>query len=122
MLLAVPAGADGVVVTENMLYVIASVAISTATVTGFIYNGFSKTRNLISESQKNFYRVISRHNREDDERFAALSDDIWNLRVRAANRDGTSPPPRRTFPQRRYLIDDEHDQNLGEENYGEQTG
>lgn len=50
-----------------------------------------------------FYKVMSLHNREDDDRFEHLNNEIWNIHVRNAQKDGDSPPKRRTFPRRRYL-------------------
>lgn len=85
----------------NVVYMIGAVASGTAFLTWFISDQFRRSRSLI-------YRLISKHNREDDDRFQALSDDIWTIRLRNASRDGEMPPPRRTLPRRRYLVEEEN--------------
>jgi len=72
----------------------------------WITREFSKNRRL-------FYRVISRHNREDDDRFAHLDGEIWKIHLRNALRDGTEIPPRIPIPRRRYLMDDTDDEEGG---------
>src|SRR5215467_9634064 len=67
-----------------------------ATVAWFISTQFNKSR-------RSFYSALSLHNREDDDRFQALSDDIWTIRMHMAQNDGEQLPPRKTFPRRRYL-------------------
>jgi hypothetical protein len=69
----------------------------------WITREFSKTRAL-------FFRVISRHNREDDDRFAHLDTEVWKLHLRNARKDGTSPPERTAMRRRRYLMDDTGDE------------
>ena len=99
------------VVTQSMLYVIgavaAFVAASTATVTLFIVNGNARTRLLL-------YRVISRHNKEDDDRFEQLHTEIWRLHVRNAGKDGTRAPHFKPLPRRRYLIEDGNEEDVAE--------
>lgn len=89
---------EAIPVTTDMLYLIGTVAAGTATVVIFMMRGFSENRRL-------FYRIISLHNKEDDDRFQALSDDIWDIRLRNAAKDGEAPPPRKTMPRRRYLAE-----------------
>lgn len=85
-------------VTNSTLYIIAAVMTGTALTVLFLTNEFKKNRRL-------FYRIISLHNKEDDDRFQALSDEIWAIHLRNARRDGDEPPPRKTFPRRRYLAE-----------------
>lgn len=84
--------------TWGLLVVIAGVASSTAFLTWFV-------RSQFSNQQRMFYRIISRHNREDDDRFAALSDEMWNIRLHLAGQSGQPLPPRTSFPRRTYLVD-----------------
>jgi hypothetical protein len=96
----------GSVVTWQVVAIVAgflgSIACSTAFLTWFIAAQLSNNRRV-------FYRTISKHNREDDDRFAALQDNQYELREYLAQRDGTAMPQRKTFPRRRYLIDDSSD-------------
>ncbi len=85
-------------ITDSTLYIIAAVMTGTAMTVLFLMNEFKKNRRL-------FYRIISLHNKEDDDRFQALSDEIWAIHLRNARRDGDEPPERRTFPRRRYLAE-----------------
>lgn len=86
-------------VTIQLVSIVVSAVAITAWLTWFLRDQFSKTHRL-------FYRVISLHNREDDDRFAALSDEVWKIHLRNARRDGDDPPDRKTMPRRRYLADD----------------
>lgn len=81
------------------LSIIGSIAVATASLTWFMFQQFSNTR-------REFYRVISRHNREDDENFASLEEAISYINIRNARIDNTEPPARKKIPRRRYLIDD----------------
>lgn len=83
-------------VTVQLVGYVASAVGVTAWLTWFISEQFRKNRHL-------FFRVISLHNREDDDRFEALSNDIWQIHLRNAQRDGNGLPERKTFPRRRYL-------------------
>lgn len=85
-------------VTNSTLYIIAAVMTGTALTVLFLTNEFKKNRQL-------FYRIISLHNKEDDDRFQALSDDIWKIHLRNAMRDGDAPPDRKTLPRRHYLAE-----------------
>lgn len=75
--------------------------------TWFIAGQFAKIRHLI-------YRIISQHNREDDDRFALLDDSIWKIHVRNALKDGVTPPVRVHMQRRRYLTEDGGDIGLTE--------
>jgi hypothetical protein len=83
-------------VTWQFLCILASVATAAACLAWFISAQFSANRSL-------FYRALSMHNREDDDRFESLSGDIWRIHLRNAARDGDDAPERKTFPRRRYL-------------------
>src|SRR5579863_1975200 len=85
--------------TWQVLTIIGSIAAATAILTWFMSEQFRKNR-------ATFYRVISLHNREDDANFALLEEQIWNIHLRNARRDGDDPPIRHKLPRRRYLMDD----------------
>jgi len=78
---------------------IGGVASVVAWLTWWIGEQFRKNREV-------FYRVMSLHNREDDDRFEELSNDIWRIHLRNAMRDGAEPPQRKAMPRRRYLTED----------------
>lgn len=92
---------DGTV-TWQLLVMICGAVSTAAWLTWFISQQFRSNRAL-------FYRMMSLHNREDDDRFEALSNDIWRIHLRNAQRDGDSPPERKTFPRRRYLQEVENE-------------
>lgn len=87
-------------VTIQLVSIVVSAVLITAWLTWFVREQFAKTHRL-------FYRVISLHNREDDDRFEELSNEIWRIHLRNALRDGDAPPQRKTFPRRRYLAEAE---------------
>ena len=97
-------GVDSLPLTWGLVTIICAAIGSTAFLTWFVRDQFSKQRG-------SFFRIISRHNREDDDRFAALSDEIWNLREQVAHASGERPPPRKTLPRRRYLVDDTNEED-----------
>ena|SRR5271154_4384549 len=84
-----------------------AIAGSSAWLAWFISTQFSANR-------KAFYRIMSVHNKEDDDRFEALKQDIWQLRLRNARVDGVKPPEQQSFPRRRYLGEDGDIDTLGE--------
>lgn len=84
--------------TLETLGIMGSVMVGTAVTVLFLMNEFRKNRTL-------FYRIISLHNKEDDDRFQALSDEIWEIHLRNARKDGDKEPKRKTFPRRRYLAE-----------------
>lgn len=94
------------IITGYTVTVVGSAVCATAAILLWLTREFSKTRNL-------FYRVISRHNREDDERFSHLDDQQWSIIVRNAIKDGERVPERRTMRRRRYLVDDSGDEEGG---------
>jgi hypothetical protein len=85
--------------TWSLVAVVASVASSTAFLTWFVLNQFSKSRHLV-------YSIVSRHNREDDDRFAAIQGDIFKILLRNARIDREPIPECQPFPRRTYLISD----------------
>jgi hypothetical protein len=86
-------------VTWGLIGVVGSVASGTAFLAWFFSDQLRKNRGL-------FYRVVSRHNREDDDRFAALQSDLFNIRLRNARVDREEAPEFKPFTRRTYLIDD----------------
>jgi len=85
--------------TWGLIAVMASVATGTAFLTWFVSKQFSSARHLV-------YRIVSKHNREDDDRFAAIQNDIFRILLRNARKDGDQPPEFTPFPRRAYLISD----------------
>ena len=87
------------VVTWELVSIIGSIASATAILSWFMFQQFSNTR-------KELYRVISQHNREDDENFALLEEAIYAIHLRNARIDNDDPPMRKKIPRRRYLVTD----------------
>ena len=86
-------------ITQGTVTMVVGMVTTTVFLTWFIAAQFSKNR-------RDFYRVMSKHNREDDDRFLAIQEVQWELREYIARRDGSKFPHRKPFPRRRYLIDD----------------
>lgn len=86
-------------ITWELITVLVSVIATTMFLTWFVRNQFAAQTRL-------FFRIISRHNREDDDRFQLLSDDIWNIHLHLAQQDGGEMPKRKSLPRRRYLVED----------------
>ena len=85
---------------DAMLSIIGAVAASSAGLAWFISEQFRRNR-------QTFYKVMSVHNKEDDDRFESINNQIWQLRLRNARKDGEEPPEYNSFPRRRYLIDEQ---------------
>lgn len=83
---------------QSIFAMVAAVAAPTAFLTWFIAEQFRKNR-------QEFYRVMSVHNQEDDDRFSAIQEAQWELREHIARREGSKPPHRKPFPKRRYITD-----------------
>ena len=96
------------VLTDYTITIVGSAVGATALIVLWLMREFSKTRNT-------FYRVMSRHNREDDANFAHLNSEIWKIHMRNAIRDGQEAPERSPMPRRRYLVDDAGDDDKGAE-------
>lgn len=94
--------APPLIVTWQLLSIVSAVGVFCAGLAWFIANEFRKNRHI-------FYQIISLHNREDDDRFEMMSNDIWRIHLRNAQRDGDNPPERKTFPRRRYLQEVENE-------------
>src|SRR5580700_9530290 len=92
-------------VTQDTLYMIAAVAVGTASIMAYLQRLQSSNKKLIYETRRIIYRIISLHNKEDDERFAELNDGLWKLRVRNAMKDGELFPEPTPFTRRRYLAE-----------------
>jgi len=86
-------------ITFQVVSAVAAGATIAIIVVLWIPREFSKTRALM-------FREISRHNREDDDRFAHLDGEVWKLHVRNAIKDGVPLPERTPLVRRRYLMDD----------------
>jgi hypothetical protein len=92
-------------ITWQIASILGGAISTTAYLTWFVSRQFSQNRHM-------FYRIISLHNKEDDDRFEELSNEIWRIHVRNAKRDGDDTPRRKTLPRRRYL----------QESFGDEDG
>lgn len=61
----------------------------------WISNQFNKVRAAIYSMRDDVLAKLEYHERHDDRRFGELGDDIWEIRVRLAQLDGTSLNPNR---------------------------
>jgi hypothetical protein len=65
--------------------------------TWWLSNQFSMIRNLIyskiEETKSMVLEKLEYHERHDDQRFAEVRNDIWDIRVRNAMVDGKLTPP-----------------------------
>ena len=56
---------------------------------------FDSTKDFFSEKieklETNIIKKLEYHERHDDERFADIKNDVWDIRVRNAARDGLTP-------------------------------
>jgi hypothetical protein len=109
-------------VTQGLLAWLAGAIVAastlTAVVTIFILRQLSNNRALtysvkdeimkaIAAVAKDFRYVMSRHNREDDDRFEIIYRELWQLHLRNAARDKTMPPAFQPLPRRRYMEEDD---------------
>lgn len=92
-------------VTQDTLYMMAAVVAGTVSIMVYLQNIKSSNKKLIYETRRLIHRIISLHNKEDDDRFAELKNDLWKLRVRNAMKDGEIFPEPVDFPRRRYLAE-----------------
>lgn len=57
---------------------------------------FSEIRALVYQQmslvQTNILSKLEYHEKHDDTRFSSIRNDIWDIRVRNASKDGFSPP------------------------------
>ncbi len=90
---------DTTPITIGLAAFIGGIGVAVATGILWFKNEMSKLRN-------EFFRIVSRHNREDDENFGVLEDGIWNVIARNSQKDSTPTPPRQSLRRRRYLMDD----------------
>lgn len=94
---------------QDTLYMIGAVVSGTAVTVVFVMREFSRNRGLLydtqSKIQKLFFKIISQHNKEDDERFDAINRELHRLHIRNAKKDGAPMPEFRSMPQRRYLTE-----------------
>jgi hypothetical protein len=92
-------------VSQDTVYLMGAVAAGTATIMIYLNREFANSRKLVYETRRLIYRIISLHNREDDDRFAELRTGQWRLEVRNARKDGQPPPQPQPFQRRRYLAE-----------------
>lgn len=100
----------------DTFYMIGAVMAGTSATVIFVMREFSNTRKMMYQGQvklqKLFFRVISQHNKEDDDRFEAIYREQYRLHVRNAKKDGTPMPEFRPLPKRSYLIEHGGDVDL----------
>ena len=84
---------------------IGAVAAGTASIMAYLQSIKSSNKKLIYETRRLIHRIISLHNKEDDDRFADLKNDLWKLRVRNAMKDGEVFPEPTPYIRRRYLAE-----------------
>lgn len=94
-------------VSMQTLYMLAMVAAATATIIIYLEKKFSEHRKLVYQTERNFNRVMSRHNHEDDDLFEQIHTEIWRLHLRNAAKDATPAPEFKPLPRRRYVIDEQ---------------
>jgi hypothetical protein len=77
---------------------IAALVVATATVVWFMAEQFKKTRaefwKAISSLHNTVAATIDDHKKEDDRRFERLTDQVWSIAVKTAQRHGEPVPPR----------------------------
>lgn len=65
----------------------------------FIFSQFSAVKKLVYDKfedlQKTFITKLEYHERHDDQRFNAIQNDLWSIRVRNAAVDGNDIPHRK---------------------------
>lgn len=111
VVLNILAAEDPTPITIGMAEFIGGILAGAFSLGVFVYDQFRRTRRSASKDLKDFklwvYRVISRHNREDDENFGALNDNIHQIMMRNAAKDGQSGLQNfRSVRRRRYLVND----------------
>lgn len=79
---------DNIAPMGMYLTVILSVAGSAWSLSWWFSNQFKGMRNIMYDVQKSILDKLEYHERHDDKRFADVRDDIWDIRVRNAARDG----------------------------------
>lgn len=109
-------------ITWQLVGVVCSVALGTTIIVSYLNNQFKGVGRMIEGIKLIVYRLISKHNREDDERFEALNQNIFDIHLHLAQRDGTEMPRMRTFPRRRYMVESvESDQDEQDEATAQKT-
>lgn len=69
------------------------------TILGTTYGQFLSLRTLISKVKDEILAKLEYHERHDDSRFANIRNDITDIRVRNAARDGVPSLPRYREPE-----------------------
>lgn len=90
---------DAIPLTWHLVSIVASVASGTAFLTWFVRDQFAR-------QTRQFFKIISRHNREDDDRFEALNTNIRRIREHLLSGGVAAVGEMRTLPRRNYLSDD----------------
>jgi hypothetical protein len=85
--------------TWQLVGVVISVASATAVIMIYL-------NRVVSDLKRTFYRVVSTHNREDDDRFELQNQNVWDIHLHLAAPEKTPLRPPRTLPRRRYLVEE----------------
>ncbi len=86
----------------DLLVAIGALVAATATLVWFIADQFKKNRAEFWKGIAALHNTITAklddHEKKDDRRFERVTDQIWNIELRNAHRDGEPPPPRPLQP------------------------
>lgn len=101
---------DPTPLTIDLVKFILGIVTAVVTVCAFIFDQFRRTREKaakeLSEFKRVIFRVVSRHNKEDDENFGAINDNLHSHAQLMARHLGLETPQFKTLRKRRYLVDD----------------
>ena len=96
--------------TIGLIEFIVGIVTGAVAICAFVFDQFRRTREKaqseLSQFKRVVFRMVSKHNKEDDENFGAINDNIHDIANRIASHFGQAPPAFRTLRKRRYLIDD----------------
>lgn len=98
--------ADAVPVTVDIVKFAIGIVGATATICAFVFDQRRRSSNELSEFKRIVFRVVSRHNKEDDENFGAINDNIHDIGMGMAQHFNRAAPKFRSIRKRRYLMDD----------------
>lgn len=73
---------------QQIASIVAGVVATVATMTWFLAGQFNKMRLYTEVMFEKIMNKLEYHERHDDQRFGELRDDIWEIRLRNAAKDG----------------------------------
>ena len=81
------------------LGIIFTIVSAVSSLTWWLSGQFSSVRHMVYEriglTEKVLVDKLEYHERHDDVRFAGIRNDLWDIRVRNAAKDGLIPPTQR---------------------------